>query len=147
MKTVRDILKERSYRELPVLVPDQSVLSAAQFMRSKNIGAAGVIREDVLVGIVSERDMMSKVVSPGFDPRDVFVEQIMSEPLTTVSPEETWEACLNKMKESHCRHLPVVENGRLLGMISLRDVLGSDEAENLDTYLWDRTARNEELVY
>ena len=91
--------------------------------------------------------MMSKVVSPGFDPRDVFVGQIMSEALTTVSPDETWEACLNKMKESHCRHLPVVENGRLLGMISLRDVLGSDEAENLDTYLWDRTARNEELVY
>lgn len=147
MKTVRDVLRERPYRELHVLVPDQSVLSAAQFMRSKNIGALAVIRKDVLVGIVSERDMMSKVLSPGFDPRDVFVEQIMSEPLTTVSPGETWEACLNKMKESHCRHLPVVENGRVLGMISLRDVLGSDEAENLDTYLWDRSTRNEELVY
>ena len=147
MKTIREILTERAHREVYALVPDQSVLSAAQFMRSKNIGAVAVTRNGELVGIVSERDMMSKCLSPGLDPRDLFVEQIMSQPLTTASPDDTWEECLNKMKTSHFRHLPVVESGRLIGMISLRDLLGFDEAEKLDTYLWDRFARKDELVY
>ncbi len=144
MKNVGEIIKERAHREVFTVVPDQSVLSAAQFMRSKNIGAAAVMRNNILLGIVSERDMLNHVLGPGLDPRDVFVSQIMSRLVTTVSPVDTWEKCLMKMRIMHCRHLPVVENGRFLGMISLREVLGIDEAEMLDSYLWDRSIRQEE---
>lgn len=128
------------------VVPEQSVLSAAQVLRSKNVGAAVVLRDENLLGIISERDMLSKVLSPGLDPRDVIVGQIMAHELTMVSPDETWEECLNKMRGAHCRHLPVVEKGRVMGMLSLRDVLGRDEEEVLDTYLWDRFSREEEGV-
>jgi CBS domain-containing protein len=144
MKNAGDILNDRPHREIFSVVPNQSVLSAAQFMRSKNIGAVAVIRGNLLLGILSERDMLNEMLGPGLDPRDVYVGQIMSQQVTTVSPAETWEECLNKMRKMHCRHLPVVDNGRFIGMISLREVIGSDEAEILDTYLWDRSVRMEE---
>jgi len=77
----------------------------------------------------------------GVDPRDVSAGEIMSRNLTLTSPEETSKDCLIKMRSAHCRHLPVVEKGSFVGMISLRDVLGVDEAELLDTFFWDRSAR------
>ena len=141
MKNVREILKDRQAREIFSVVPDQSVLSAAQFMRAKNIGAVAVIRNNLLLGILSERDMLNKVLGPGVDPRDVFVSQIMSQQVTNVSPDDTSEECLIKMRTTHCRHLPVFEKGTFAGMISLRDVMGIDESEMLDTYLWDRSVR------
>jgi CBS domain-containing protein len=124
MKTVKEILADRFYNHIYSLVPNQSVLSAAQFMKFKNLGAVPVMKDNLLVGIVSERDMLNKVVGLGLDPRDVPVESIMSKALTVTSPQETIADCLLKMKNSHCRHLPVVENSNLIGMISLRDVLG-----------------------
>ena len=139
MKTVSEMLNDQ--REIYTLNPDQNVLSAAQFMRGKNVGAMPVVKNNVLLGIVSERDMLNKVISPGVDPRDVFVGQIMSDHITSVSPDESWEECLNKMRTEHCRHLPVVKNGRLIGMISLREVVGIEEAEWMDAYLWKRSLR------
>lgn len=141
MKTVSEMLND--HREVYNLHPDQNVLSAAQFMRAKNVGAMAVLKNNVLLGIVSERDMLNKVLSPGVDPRDVFVGQIMSDHITTVSPDETWEECLSKMRTENCRHLPVVKNGHLMGMISLREVLGIEEAEWMDAYLWKRFLRQE----
>ena len=124
MKTVKQILDERRYKIIYSVRPDQSVLSAAQFMKSRNLGAVPVMKENVLLGIISERDMLNKVIGPGLDPRDVLVEKIMTRFLTFTSPQETIVNCLAKMRNSHCRHLPVVENTKLVGMISLRDVLG-----------------------
>ena len=144
MKNVGEILNDRPNREIFSIGTDQSVLSAAQFMRANNIGAVAVMRDNLLLGILSERDMLNKVLGPGIDPRDVFVGQIMSHQVATASSNETWEECLRKMRTLHCRHLPVVENGKFIGMISLRDVIGMDEAEFLDSYLWDRFARDEE---
>lgn len=124
MKTVREILSERPQKNIYSVLPDQSVLSAAQLMKFKNLGAVPVMKENILLGIISERDMLNKVVGPGLDPRDVSVEKIMTKFLTFTSPNETISDCLSKMKNSHCRHLPVVEKTKLVGMISLRDVLG-----------------------
>jgi CBS domain-containing protein len=143
MKKIREMLRTNPNHQVYTVIPEQSVLSAAQYMRAANIGAVPVLRNDVLLGVVSERDMLTKVLGPGLDPRDVFVGQIMSDQVITVSPDETWEDCMIKMRTTHCRHLPVVENHKVIGMISLREVLGATEAETLDAYLWDRTVRQE----
>lgn len=124
MKTVKDILGDKFHKQIYSVMPDQSVLSVAQFMKSKNVGAVPVMNNNFLVGIVSERDMLNKVVGPGLDPRDVSVERIMTNVVTVISPQDTIIDCLSKMKKSHCRHLPVIENSNLIGIISLRDVLG-----------------------
>lgn len=124
MKTVKEILDERSDKDIYSVSPGQSVLSAAQFMKFKNLGAVPVMKGKLLLGIISERDMLNKVIGPGLDPRDVPVDTIMSRILTVVAPEETIMDCLAKMRKSHCRHLPVVESNNLIAMISLRDVLG-----------------------
>jgi CBS domain-containing protein len=139
MKTIREILLNRSSAVYNVR-PDQSVFSIAQFMRSNNVGAVPVTRGTKILGIVSERDILKKVVSLGLDPREVFAHEIMSRELITVSPDETWEEGLFKMRNAHCRHLPVVEKGELIAIISLRDLLGQDDAD-LDNYLWDRYER------
>jgi len=144
MKTVAEILNERLNQEAVSVLPEQSVLSVAQLMRFKNIGAVAVMHENDLMGVVSERDMLNKVLSLGVDPRDVAAGEIMSRNLAFTSPDETSIDCLIKMKNTHCRHLPVVDKGCFVGMISLRDVLGVDEAELLDSYLWDRSVRSKE---
>ena len=129
MNTVHEILNQPRHREIYSVLPDQSVLSVAQFLRFKNIGAVAVVQDNVLLGVVTERDLLNKVLSPGLDPRDVPVREVMSRDLTCVSPDETFEDCLIKFRSTHCRHLPVVQNGRLIGMISLRDVLGVEAPE------------------
>lgn len=145
MKTVKQMLREQGRGEAFSVLPQQSVLSAAQFMKFNNVGAVAVRRNNVLLGIVSERDMVNKVLGPGLDPRDIAVSEIMSNRLITVSPEDDLRECLGKMKRNQCRHLPVVQDGSLIGMISLRDVLGVDEEELMDSYLWDREARQETI--
>ena len=137
-----EILTERVGGKLHGVLPDQSVLSVAQFMKFENIGAVAVIRDNVLLGVISERDIMNKVVGPGLDPREILAGEIMSTDLTFASPEETSSECLMKMRRLHCRHLPVVKEGHFFGLLSLRDVLGSDEEQLLDRYLWERNARD-----
>src|SRR5690349_16834984 len=144
MKTVGEILKDRTHKGVYSVEPDENAHLVAQLMKAKNIGAVAVMsKDDLLVGIVSERDLMNKVTEPGLDPRLVTAVEIMSREVVVVSPEENWEDCLAKMQTNHCRHLPVMENGRLVGLISLRDLLGLDGAQLLDIYLWDRERRQE----
>jgi len=146
MKTIRKIVEEKSRAGIFTVVPEQSILSAAQYMRSNNIGAVAVVREGTLSGIISERDILNKVTGPGIDPRDICVSRVMSYDVATVSPDATWDDCLIKMGTAHCRHLPVVEDDKLIGMISLRDILAVDQAKCLDAYLWDTAARKESLL-
>ena len=141
MSTVRTIIEQKPDPKLYSVVPQQSILSAAQLMKAHRIGAAPVIEHGTLVGMISERDILNEITGPGIDPRDVSVEQIMTHNVTSISPEETWDECLIKMGTAHCRHLPVIEKGEVIGMISLRDILAVDQARCLDSYLWDATAR------
>jgi CBS domain-containing protein len=141
MKRVRQIMNERSPEQVYSVLPDQSVLSAAQYMKLKDIGAVPVMRDKIILGIVTERDMLNKVLDRGLDPRDVPVERIMSRHLTVVSPDDSLKDCLAKLRRAHCRHLPVIEKGNMVGIISVRDILGADGAEQIDQYLWDREAR------
>jgi CBS domain-containing protein len=101
-----------------------NVRDAARTMTEKNIGAVAVLDSGgVLVGLFSERDLMTRVVTPGLDPDGTAVSSVMTRELAIADPEDNIDLCLQKMTAFNCRHLPVVADGSLLGMISLRDLL------------------------
>lgn len=104
----------------------QTVLEVAQAMVARNIGAVPVLRDGLLTGIFSERDLMSRVVAEGRDPRTTQVEEVMTEDPLTVSPSESVESCMLLMRRHGFRHLPICEGKRLLGVVSLRDILLHD---------------------
>jgi CBS domain-containing protein len=107
----------------------QTVLEVAQAMVARNIGAVPVLRDGVLVGIFSERDLMKRVVAEGLDPRTTRLEEVMTEDPLTVSPSESVENCMVLMRRHGFRHLPICEGKQLLGVVSLRDVLLHDLTE------------------
>jgi CBS domain-containing protein len=104
----------------------QTVLEVAQAMVERNIGAVPVLRDGVLVGIFSERDLMKRVVVEGRDPRATLVGDVMTEDPLTVSPEESLETCMLLMRRHGFRHLPVCAGKELRGIVSLRDILLHD---------------------
>ncbi|HEY6191071.1 MAG TPA: CBS domain-containing protein [Bacteroidota bacterium] len=108
---------------------DSSVLEAARCMAERNIGAIPVLEEKRLVGIVSERDVIRKVVAEKLDPGAVQVGEIMTRELVVADASENEESCLRKMKAAHCRHLPVVSGETLVGILSLRDLLQGELTE------------------
>ncbi len=111
---------------------NQTVLEVAQAMVTRNIGAVPVLREDVLIGIFSERDLMKRVVAERRDPGATRVEEVMTADPLTVSPQESVETCLLLMRRHGFRHLPVCEAKQLRGVISLRDLLLHDLDEKDD---------------
>jgi CBS domain-containing protein len=103
--------------------PEEPVLSAIQVMADKHIGALPVMRDTELVGIISERDYARKVILLGRSSSDTPVWQIMSSPVKTVTPDEDVHRCMEIMTELRIRHLPVLEKNRLVGMISIGDLV------------------------
>lgn len=134
MKAIKDLVRERP---LFVIQKDQSVADAARFMAEKNIGAVPVMEENKLVGIFSERDIVTRVISKGLDPARTRVGDVMTTKLVVADADESYESCLRKMQQAHCRHLPIVSADRLLGVVSLRDLLllELDEKERNLEYL------------
>jgi CBS domain-containing protein len=102
---------------------DQTILEVAQEMVARNIGAVPVLRNGLLTGIFSERDLMSRVVAEGRDPRATRVEEVMTEDPLTVAPTEQLEDCMVLMRRHNFRHLPICDGKRLLALVSLRDIL------------------------
>lgn len=103
--------------------PEEPVLAAIQLMADKHIGALPVVRGEELIGIVSERDYARKVILLGRSSSDTPVWEIMTSPVLTVSPEEAVHRCMEIMTEQRIRHLPVVEKGELIGIISIGDLV------------------------
>lgn len=103
--------------------PEEPVLAAIQFMADKHIGALPVVRDQELVGIVSERDYARKVILLGRSSADTPVWQIMTSDVVTVSPDDLVHRCMEIMTERRIRHLPVVEKGKLVGIISIGDLV------------------------
>lgn len=102
---------------------DQKVMEVAQSMVERNIGAVPVLRNGRLVGIFSERDLMKRVVVEGRDPHATRVSDVMTPDPFVVSPNEDEETCLLIMKQHGFRHLPICDGDRLVGLVSLRDLL------------------------
>jgi len=123
MKNARDLI---SGQDLSVISEQETVYDAARLMAEKRIGALPVVDGDRVVGIFSERDIMNRVVARNLNPQKTFVEQVMTKDLIVGSPDETVEQILYRMKQSNIRHLPIVEGGKLVGILSLRDLLQAD---------------------
>ena len=129
MKTVRDLINDK---ELTVVSKTTTVLEAAQKMTHKRIGAVPVLDGDRITGIFTERDVMNRVVAKNLNPASTTVEQVMTQDLVIGSPEESIEQVEQKMKQYNIRHLPIVSGNKLIGIISLRDLLSAELDEKVE---------------
>jgi CBS domain-containing protein len=105
-------------------------------MTDRRVGAVSVLSETRLVGIPSERDIMSRVIAASADPDRTIVADVMTRDLVVAEPSDSHEEGLRKMKQAGCRHLPVVEAGRLLGMVAQRDLLQVDLTAKDEEIRW-----------
>lgn len=123
MKQIAELIEGR-----PLIHAESSdnVRSVARKMSDRNIGAVAVLESGKLVGVFSERDLMTRVVAAGLNPDDTSVSMVMTKNLVVADPVEDVSDAVQKMHSLGCRHLPVVDGGNLLGMISLRDLLQID---------------------
>ncbi len=138
MSTVQSIL-DRKGHHVHRIDEDQTVLAAAGLMNANRIGALVVTRGDMVIGIFTERDILNRIVASRRDPATTLVRDVMTSPVACCSPETTWIECRTVMRARRLRHLPVVEEGRLSGMVSIGDVLEIADAEQAATisYLYE----------
>jgi CBS domain-containing protein len=128
MKTVKSLLRQKG-SQVWSTTPDAPVFNALELMAEKDIGALVVVENGKLVGIFSERDYARKVILKGKASRNTPVKEIMTADVITIRPQQTVEECLSIMERHRIRYLPVVDSGKLLGMISIGDVLNTVIAE------------------
>jgi CBS domain-containing protein len=126
-------LLARKGREVWSVDADQPVLEAIQIMADRRVGALPVMRGGELVGVVSERDYARKVILLGRSSAETPVWQIMSSPVVSVAPGDSIKQCMELMTERRIRHLPVVENGDMVGMISIGDLVRAVIEEQQET--------------
>jgi CBS domain-containing protein len=128
MHTIRQILEQKGY-EVLTIDPGASVYSAIEIMADNGIGALMVMENNRPVGLISERDYARKVILKGRSSRDTEVREVMATHVYCIHPEQTVEECMALMTEKRVRHLPVTEDGRLLGIVSIGDLVKSIIAE------------------
>lgn len=139
--TIGAILSRKG-AEIYSVAPDATVFEAIELMANKNVGALVVMDGERLIGMISERDYTRKVMLRGKRSRETPVHEIMSTDLIVVQPQEPVENCLRTMTEKRVRHLPVVEDGKLRGVISIGDlvkwVIASQHAaiSHLESYIY-----------
>jgi CBS domain-containing protein len=127
MTTVRQLLAGRT--ALYTIAPEAAVLEAIRSMAEHGVGALLVMQGESLVGILSERDYARKVILLGRASADTPVSTIMSSPVVTVSPDDSVNHCMQLMTQRRVRHLPALEGGRVIGMVSIGDLVKAVIAE------------------
>ena len=135
MATVRDLLKLRTDKALWALTPNMTVLDALKEMAHYNVGAMPVLDNGKLMGVYSERDYTRNVVLDAAYADDTPLSKAMVRDVITVGLDETLENCMRIMGENHIRHLPVVDDGKLVGHFSIRDLMQwflSQQKEKID---------------
>jgi CBS domain-containing protein len=129
-------------QELYSVSPDVTVLEAARYMAERRIGAVSVLDNGRLVGIISERDLMTKVVAEGRDPKSTRAREVMSHRLVHGKRGDTYHSCIEKMLDQNCRHLPILDEDRVVGMVSIRDLYRveatemAEEIEHMTAYMY-----------
>jgi len=137
---VSSILAHKKASTVWSIGPNAMVLDAIRLMDEKNIGALPVVDNKTLVGVVSERDYTRKVIVKGRSSKDTPVSDIMTKELLTVNPGDTVAECMRIMTEKRVRHLPVLEGTRLVGILSIGDVVNwlmsalKETIDNLERY-------------
>ncbi len=140
MQTVNQLLRLKGGRIFSV-TPTDTVLHAIEIMATHHVGALLVMEQNRLIGIISERDYARKVILKKRASHDTPVGDIMTSPAITVSPEDTVHHCMELMTEGRFRHLPVVDSGRVLGILSIGDLVKaviedqSQQIEQLERYI------------
>ncbi|OGT80822.1 MAG: histidine kinase [Gammaproteobacteria bacterium RIFCSPLOWO2_02_FULL_61_13] len=140
MTIINELLKSKGH-DVWSIAPGDIVFNAIKMMADKGVGALMVMDGDKLVGVISERDYARKVILQGRSSKDTPVRDIMTTPVICARPEQTVEAGMALMTEKRIRHLPVVEEGRLVGIVSIGDLVKSILAEKefliaqLETYI------------
>jgi CBS domain-containing protein len=122
VKLVKDILRNKG-SEVWSIAPTQSVFEAVRMMADREVGGLVVMEDSRLVGIITERDYARKVILDGRSSRDTPVADVMTRRVLCVSPERTIEECLALMSDKRARHLPVVENKVVVGVVSIGDLV------------------------
>lgn len=147
MTTVRDIL-DRKGCEVKSISPNGNALEAARLMNEHRIGSLLVLEGDRLIGIVTERDVLRRVVVTGNDPASVRVGDILSTPVACCRPDTSIEECRKVITEKRIRHLPVVDHGQLRGIITIGDLMAQEISEQESTikYLNEYMFGNPEVL-
>ncbi len=140
MQIVGQLLRVKG-TEIFSVAPQDSVLHAIEVMATRHVGALLVMNQGSLVGIISERDYARKVILKNRSSHDTPVSDIMTSPAISVTPEDTVHRCMELMTEGRFRHLPVVKNGRVLGILSIGDLVKAviqeqtEHIEQLERYI------------
>ena len=121
--TIHSILKNKPVQDVLSVSPEQSVLDAIEKMAEHGVGALLIMEQSKLVGIVSERDYARKVILKGRSSKDTAVRDIMTAPVFFVTPEQTVDDCMTLMTIHKFRHLPVVEGSKVVGVVSIGDLV------------------------
>ncbi len=132
MISVKRLLEGKKMHRLITMRPDQTVIEALQMMADKNIGAIMVMDGDRLVGIFSERDYARKGIIQGRKAKSTSLTEVMIPDVITVSPDMDIEDCMNLFIDKYIRHLPVVNNGEVIGMLSIGDIVNAIIKDQLD---------------
>lgn len=162
MQTVARLLESKQSLDVCTISPDATVFDAIKVFAEQNLGALIVTEQGFLRGLITERDYARKVILQGRSSKETTVKDIMTENIIYVSPTDTVNACMEVMLNKYIRHLPVVDDGKLIGIISMGDVVKCVLAEqnqtidNLVEYITDspmtqlrtsRTADYEETLF
>jgi len=129
MKSAAQILKTKPEQTVHTVSPSTSVFDAVRRMAEKNIGALLVMEDVKIVGIFTERDYARKIVLMGLSSKETPVRDIMTSPVMYVRPDQTNEECMALMTDNRVRHLPVMDSGKLIGLISIGDLVKDIIAE------------------
>ena len=133
-ETIGSILRHKGH-EIWSVRPEATVYDAIALMARKSVGAALVIGETALEGIVTERDYARKVILQGRSSKETHVSEIMTSDLVSVSPDNTVDDCMRLMTDRRIRHLPVIDGGKLVGIVSIGDLVKAkiaDQAHTID---------------
>jgi CBS domain-containing protein len=135
-RTIRSVMEENR-KKFFTASPGESVCEAAKLMRAKNLGALLVVSDGRLVGIFTERDALYRVLAQGRDPKLTSLRDVMTVDPVTLGPERTYGHALLVMYEKGFRHIPVVEDGRAVGIISSRNAMDPD----MEEFVWQERQR------
>jgi CBS domain-containing protein len=123
MKSVAEILRSKPEQTVHTITPSASVFDAVKLMAEKSIGALLVMEDQKIDGIITERDYARKIVLMGRSSKETPVRDVMTSPVMYVRPDQTNEECMALMTDNRVRHLPVIDNGKLIGLISIGDLV------------------------
>ncbi len=142
-RTIRNIIQDQ---DLLTATADMPVAEAARQMRQRQVGAIVVVQDERLVGIFTERDALFRVLAAGVEPSTTPIAEVMTRNPSFLDPSQPFAAALHLMHEGQFRHVPIVENGRPVGMVSSRDALGPELEDFMYSIILNEHARSDLLA-